>query len=114
MHAFETRAFCPEALNLLALENRQNIRFGYPRNFHDLREGYSQLESARYGLVLLDTRDAAPDVPQYKLQEPASRLTADIIRRSREGSLAEVGWKETDRFCRESATLLILEPCVRR
>ena len=36
-----------------------------------------------------------------------------MIRRSRDGSLAEVGWKEMGRFCREDATLLILEPCVR-
>ncbi len=43
VHTFEARAFCPEALNLLALENRQNIRFGYPWNFQDLSAGYRQL-----------------------------------------------------------------------
>ena len=113
VHTFEARAFCPDALNLLALENHQNTQFRYPWNFQDLSEGYRQL-AAGYGLVLLDTRDAAPDVPQHKLQEPVSRLTADMIRRSREGLLAEVGWKEADRFRREDATLLILEPCVHR
>ena len=114
VHTFEQRVFCPEALNLLALENHQDTRFRYPWNFQDLSDGYRQVESAGYGLVLLDTRDAAPDVPQYKLQEPVSRLTADMIRRSREGSLAEVGWKEMGRFRREDAMLLVLEPCVRR
>lgn len=113
VHTFEARAFCPEALNLLSLENRHTLRFGRPWNFQDLSEGYRRLESEKYGFVVLDTRDAAPGVPPYKLEEPTSRLTADMIRRSREGSLAEVGWKETDRFCREDATLLILRPCAR-
>jgi len=111
IHTFEARAFCPEALNLLALENHQNTQFGYPRKFDDLSEGYQALESMGYGLILLDTRAAASDVPQNKLHEPISRLTIDMIHRSGEGSLAEVGWREADRFCREDASVLILAPC---
>ena len=114
IHTFEARAFCPEALNLLALENHQDSQFGYPRKFGELSDGYRQLELDGYGLVLLDTRAAAADVPQYKLQEPISRLTADMILRSSQGSLGEVGWKETGRFCRADATLLILSPSASR
>ena len=33
-----------------------------------------------------------------------------MIRRHRENSLAEVGWKEADKFQYRDATLLILEP----
>jgi hypothetical protein len=112
VHTFEARVFCPEALNLMALENHSPTQFRYPWNFRDLGEGYRQLASNGYGFVLLDTRDAASDVPKHKLQEPTSRLTVDMIRRSRDGSLAEVGWKVADSFRREDAALLILEPHV--
>ena len=84
VHTFEARAFCPDALNLLALENRQDLQFGRPWNFRNLEEGHRCLQSQGYRFVLLDTRAAAPDVPEDKLQEPTSRLTADMIRRSRE------------------------------
>lgn len=109
VYSFETRAFCPHALNLLAAENAQSTAFGYPWNFQDVSEGYRQLVSGGYNFILLDTRDAPPGLPSEKLQEPTSRLTADLIRRSREKSPAEVGWKQVDQFTNGDATLLILQ-----
>ena len=71
VHSFQARAFCPYALNLMALQNRQSTDFGYPWNFRDLSEGYRLLVSQRYNFVLLDIRDAASGVPPYKLQNPS-------------------------------------------
>jgi len=114
VYKFEARAFCPYALNLLALANRWDARFGYPWDFRDLSEGYRQMEVEGYTYVLLDTRDAAPDIPEHRLQEPMSILSADMVRRSRDGSLAEVGWEERNTFYQGNTKLLILSKTTRR
>lgn len=82
----EACLFDAHTLAAMARIQRLPLRFNHPWNFRALEEGYRQLSADRYDYILLNLH------PSDSTFNPDSQLTADLIRRSRGGSLHEVGW----------------------
>jgi hypothetical protein len=94
LNYFVARAFDPSSLNLLAVIQRTNLRFGYPTLFETLDEGYAQLNKGQFQYLLLDTRrDFLGDLSKRKLEEPYMRLTLDLINQWHRDKLEGKGWR---------------------
>ena len=100
------RPFDPGTLQLLAEKNNSSFSFGYPWNFLDLEDGYAGLK-ASYNKILLDVSTLPPEGAEIKA--PYSRLTVDLIKRWKDSTLAEIGFRPVYQFNVKGKTLVLLK-----